>query len=159
MSKVDDLRDAILADLQTISGIGNVLDYWPNITNVQDFNDQFSASIDGDDIIEIWFVRFVEATPQPITHGLMTAQYTYEIHGYRGFRDLANHQANEHAFLDTSEAVYVSVFNRSNWGDSDIRNTHEPSWERDERVFGTTLCLHTLITLPIKVDIGTFTGG
>jgi hypothetical protein len=101
MSKLDDIRAAIVAKLQAVTGIGNVHDYERFAVKESEFKTLYQS---GDHILG-WHVRRVSRVQKAEARGCPVITTTWKI---RGFKSLADADATEKEFDTLIDNICVA---------------------------------------------------
>ncbi len=100
MSKVQDIRAAIVATLAAVPGAGMVHAYERYAAGQTGLRAVYAATEDGQDVLQGWFVRRAAFAAARVTPGRRRVTTTWELTGYRALADAAASELVMDALVD-----------------------------------------------------------
>lgn len=157
MTLRSDLRDAIIARVNTVDDIGIVHTYQRFNADMSLYLDQFSTTIDGRKQIRGWWITnptipFVAALLNTDTFDVKTEQWEFVV---RGVMSVSDTNASDDTFGDLVLAVHDAIWNQINFGSTVVVpfSIQVSIPTIDIRQFGSILCHFAEIHVSLQTRI------
>ncbi len=153
MSTYSDLRDALVARINTVANIGLVHNRERYSSNWTDYLAQFASTISSQKQVRGWWVTWdgiPAAWEDGSAFGRIAEQYVFTVRGVQGMDDSAN---TEGTFGDLIEAVKAAIRNQASLSVAGVESysiiVTVPTLEL--RQFGSVLCHYAELRVVLTV--------